>query len=350
MRHPYMKKKRIIGIDVSKKVLDFYILELHFHATVTNDLSGYTELVERCREKLVCRKCELFYCFENTGRYSRLLSVYLHRKKIRYAMVPALDIKQSKGIARGKTDRKDARTIALYAWRKRDELEPTKLHSAAVSQLRQLLSLRDKLVRHRTAYKNAIKDLKDCFIRGETKFLRQTQVRMIGQYDTEISNVEKQIENIIHTNADWSMNYLLIQSVRGVGPVMAKYIIVFTENFTRFTDPKKFACFSGIAPFEYSSGSSVKGKTRIHPIANKHLKSLLNIAAMGAIRLEGEYRDYYLRRVQEGKNKMSVLNIIRNKLVHRVFAVVRRQTPYVDMTRVPEPIESQNDLIMDDAL
>jgi len=327
-----MKNKRFIGIDVSKKVLDFYILKLHFHFTVTNDPAGYAQFLEICCVKLSCKGDDLFFCFENTGRYSRLLSVFLHENGITYAMVPALDIKQSKGLSRGKSDKKDAKSIALYAWRKRDELIPTKLHSAEVGQLRQLLALRDKLIKHRTAYKNAIKDLNDCFYEGETKFIQQTQLRMIGHYNIEIKNVEQQIEDIMQANAEWGTNYKLIQSVKGIGPVIAKYLMIYTENFTRFSNPKKFACFAGVAPFEYSSGSSVKGRTKLHPCANKHLKSLLNIAAMGVVQLKGEYKIYYQRRIQEGKNKMSTLNIIRNKLILRVFAVVKRQTPYIDLT------------------
>jgi transposase len=131
----------------------------------------------------------------------------------------------------------------------------------------------------------------------------------------------------------WNINYQLIQTIRGIGPVLAKYMIIYTENFTLFNDPRKFACFAGIAPFEYSSGSSVKGRTRVHPLANKHLKSLLNMAAMGPIQLDGEYKTYYKRRTDEGKNKMSTLNIIRNKLVFRIFAVVKRGTPYVDLSK-----------------
>ena len=94
---------------------------------------------------------------------------------------------------------------------------------------------------------------------------------------------------------------------------------------------KKFACYAGIAPFEYASGTSVKGRTRVHPCANKQLKSLLNMAAMNAIKINGEYKQYYKRRQQEGKNNMSTLNIIRNKILARIFAVVKRQTPYVDL-------------------
>jgi len=247
-------------------------------------------------------------------------------------MVNALDVKQSKGLARGKSDKKDAKTIALYAYRKRNELVPTKLHAPIVGKLRQLLQLRDKLVKHRTAYKNAIKDLQDCFIPGETDFIRQVNIRLIAQLDDEIKSIEKEIEHIFQINPQWQVNYKLIQSVKAIGPVLAKYLIVYTENFSRFSNPKKFACYSGIAPFEYSSGSSIKGRTRLNPCANKPLKSLLNIAAMSAVQLNGEYKQYYQRRNQEGKNKMSTLNIIRNKIVFRVFAVVKRQKPYVDLT------------------
>jgi len=58
------------------------------------------------------------------------------------------------------------------------------------------------------------------------------------------------------------------------------------------------------------------------------MKSLLHLAAMSAIRLNNELRTYYRRKVGEGKNKMSVLNAVRNKIVHRIFAVVKNQTMY----------------------
>jgi len=327
-----MKNNQIIGIDVSKSVLDVFILSLNYHFTTQNNPLGFAKLLEVCCSRLSSKPFDLYLCFENTGRYSRLLAVFCQENQIPFSMVNALDVKQSKGLARGKSDKKDAKTLALYAQRKQNELNPTKLHAPIVGKLRLLLQLRDKLIKHRTAYKNAISDLQDCFVQGETDYIRQTNEKLIRLMDVEISGTEKEIENIIASMPDWQVNYKLIQSVKGIGPVLAKYLIIYTENFTRFTDPRKFACFAGIAPFEYSSGSSVKGRTRLHPCANKHLKSLLNIAAMSAIQLKGEYKQYYQRRIAEGKNKMSSLNIIRNKIVSRVFAVVKRQTPYVDLT------------------
>lgn len=327
-----MKSKELIGIDVSKNVLDVFLLTSSYHFTVENNPSGFASLLEVACSKLSCGPGDLFFCFENTGRYSRMLSLFLQESGISFSMVPAIDIKQSKGMVRGKSDRKDAEMIAQYAHRKRDELIPTVLHSAEVSQLRQLIALRDKLIRNRTGYKNSLKDLQDFYSPGESDFIRDTQERLIKQFDSEITVVEKQIDSIICSIPGWEKNFRLIQSVKGVGPVLSRYVIIYTENFTRFKDPKKFACYAGVAPFEYTSGSSIKGKTRLHPCANKQLKSLLNIAAMGAVRLKGEYKTYFDRRTEEGKNKMSTLNIIRNKLLFRIFAVVKRQTPYVDLT------------------
>lgn len=49
---------------------------------------------------------------------------------------------------------------------------------------------------------------------------------------------------------------------------------------------------------------------------------------MSSIRANGELRDYYQRKVDEGKNKMLVLNAVRNKIIHRIYAVVRRGQKY----------------------
>ena len=326
-----MKNLSIIGIDVSKLSLDVFILSCKFHFQVENSPAGFARLLETCCRTLDVTRKQLHVCFEHTGRYSRLLALFFEQSEVIFSRIPALDIKASKGISRGKTDKADARDIALYAWRKKDELTPTKVQSSQISELRQLVALRDKLIKHRTAYKNSVRDLHDCYYEGETDFIRTSQTKMINHLNEEIKNVEDRMDYIINSMPDWKRNFKLIKTVRGVGPVISRYLIIYTENFTRFTKYKKFACYAGIAPFEYSSGSSVKGRTRVHPCANKQLKSLLNMAAMNAIKINGEYKQYYLRRQQEGKNNMSTLNIIRNKILARIFAVVKRQTPYVDL-------------------
>ena len=95
-----------------------------------------------------------------------------------------------------------------------------------------------------------------------------------------------------------------------------------------FNEPKQLACHAGVAPFEHRSGSSVRGRTRVNQHARKKLKVLFHLGALAAVRVKGELRNYYERKVGEGKNKMLVLNAVRNKLIHRICAVVKRGEKY----------------------
>jgi transposase len=327
-----MKKKQvIIGIDVSKATLDVFIYGFKHYFKVENGPKGFVVLLETILKVTNCKQQDMLFCFENTGKYSKMISVFLHTQAITFVMEPALRIKKSLGLTRGKNDKIDARRIALYAYEKKESLIPTILPDEKIDQIKSLLSLREKLIKHRTAYKNGLTDLYDCYREGENDMIKDVQKRLIKSLNEEIKQIEKKINDIIKNDKDMSKNFRLIISVRGIGKIVAYYFIAFTANFTAFANARAFACYVGIAPFGNSSGI-VKGKPRVHPFANKQLKSLLNLAAMSAIQLRGEYQQYYARRVNElCKNKMSTMNIIRNKLVYRVFAVVHRETPYVDL-------------------
>ena len=326
-----MKNKEIVGIDVSKNTLDVYLLSTNYHFTVKNAPDGFACLIETINEHVKHKSHPPFFCFENTGRYSRLLSVFLEDAGFHFVLLDALDLKRSMGLTRGKSDKKDARMIALYAWRRRDELTSSQLAGPVIDQLRQLLTLRDKLIKHRTTYKNTTQDLHEGYTDGEFGFIKERHQSMLNHLQQEITLVENEISRIIELHEELASTYNLLRSVPGIGNVLSIYLIVLTHNFTRFNDPRKFACYAGIAPFEYTSGTSVKGRSKIHPCANRQIKSLLNMAALASIQLTGEYKTYYQRRLLEGKNKMSTLNIIRNKLVSRAFAVTKRRTPYVNL-------------------
>jgi len=327
-----MKTIEIVGIDVSKKTLDFHLFNHKLSFKTSNSPEGYVFMLQTCKDKLGEEIQNILFCFEDTGRYSKLLSVFLYDTGYKFKIINPLDLKRSLGLVRGKTDKKDARLIAKYTWEKRDEITPTILPSPTTDQLKALLTLREKLIKHRTSYKNGSKDLLDCYKEGEYDAIRDAHIRMINHLNKEIKIVEDQIIGIFGKHQTLEKNYNLLLTIKGIGKVLSIYLIVLTENFTKFNDPRKFACYAGIAPFPYISGTSVKGRTKLNSCANKQMKSLLNVASMSAIQLKGEYKKYYLRRCEEGKNKMSTLNIIRNKLVFRAFAVVKRGTPYVDLS------------------
>jgi len=120
----------------------------------------------------------------------------------------------------------------------------------------------------------------------------------------------------------------IITSIPAVGPVTALNIILTTNEFKNINNPKKFACYSGVAPFVKESGK-FKGKPRVSHMANKKMKRLLHLCAMVAKKVVPEITAYYNRKTGEGKNPMSVLNAIRNKLIARVFACVNKNSTYM---------------------
>ena len=101
-----------------------------------------------------------------------------------------------------------------------------------------------------------------------------------------------------------------------------------TNEFKTITDPRKLACYAGVAPFKNTSGISVFGRNRVSNLADKSLKKLLHLGAMSAIRLDNDLAIYFKRKVAQGKNKMSVLNAVRNKIIHIVFALIKNQNLY----------------------
>ena len=327
-----MKKKLfIIGIDVSKDKLDVYFHDTSLHFIVPNDTGGFSKLIEKIVNQAGSPIDEIFICFENTGKYSKELSVFLSEQHIKFHMSPALAIKRSLGLVRGKDDKIDSIRIARYAYEKQDTLPVTKLPGYKIDQIKSLMNLRGKLIKHCTAYKNGLSGLKDCYKEGETRFIRGVHENLVYQLTAQIQDTEKEIMALINDDKTMQTNYDLILSIKGVGMITAFYFIAYTANFTLFSDSRKFACYCGIAPFPYSSGKMI-GKNRVHGFANKKMKSILDMVVKSSIRYKGEFKSYFDRRINElGKSKMSTLNIIRNKIVARIFAVVNRGTPYVDL-------------------
>ncbi|TXK37691.1 IS110 family transposase [Pontibacter qinzhouensis] len=323
-----------IGIDVSKAVIDVFIHAKNLHRQFSNDRSGYDTFVRWAGKVLQAESLgQVLVCFEHTGLYSLCLSVYLEETGIPFAMVPALQLKRSMGITRGKSDKVDARRIAEFAYLYRETLHQTKLPAKAIMQLQPLLALRDRLVRDRAGYYVTQKEQRRFLLPSQLMGLLDAYATIISAMDTEIKRVEKVMQEIIEQDEELRSMLELITGIKGVGFLVGVYLIVFTHNFTRFATWRKFACYAGIAPFEWQSGTSIRGKTKVSPLANKQVKKMLHMAALSASRSDSELKTYYQKRLAEGKNKMCTLNMVRNKLVARVFAVATRKTAYVELMR-----------------
>jgi len=325
-----MEIKEIIGIDVSKLTMDCCHHSSGSYKEFDNNIDGIASMVSWSLQVSVVSKNKLLFIFEHTGLYSDQLIQFLGSGDYLFNVVPGLEIKRSLGIARGKDDRADAKRIALYGHRVKDEVKPFQIPSKTLDTLKRLMSMRKKLVTQRAGYIALLKEQKRVLSKQHNKVLFRVHQKMIITLDKQITIVEQEMKHLIEEDSELQNLYRLITSVKGIGGVTARFLIVYTTGFKSFETWRKFASYCGIAPFPYRSGTSIRGRTKVSHLANKEGKSLLSMCAVSAIQSNPEMKAYYNRRIDQGKNKMSTINIIRNKLLARAFAAVQRGTPYVD--------------------
>jgi transposase len=280
-------------------------------------------------EKLKISTSKLLVSFEDTGVYSLPLACFLSEAGLDYWMIPAIEIKRSKGISRGKNDKTDSKDIAFYALTHQHKLILSKIPEKDILELKVLIAERDKVVKAINQFKTTSEN--QGFMPHEVlKSVLKINKTVIGQLQKALEKLEAKMKELIKANEQLSSQYELITSVPGVGPQTAMYMIAVTKGFKSFENWRKMACYAGVAPFEYSSGSSIKGRTKVSHLADKKMKALLNLCALNAKKFDKQMAAYYENKVAEGKSKMLVINNVRCKLLARIFSVVKRGTPFVD--------------------
>jgi transposase len=321
-----MKEISVVGVDVSKATLDIFVKPSALSLTISNNLKGFNQWWGEMKQ-IMLQDTRIMVVMEHTGMYSSKFESFLKELGVEYCKIPSLEIKRSLGMTRGKNDRIDAERIAGYGWLRRDILTADPQINEAIEALQRFLGLRLKLVRDRAGYVNRIKEMKsaDCLVGMEQ------QKRIVAFLTEEIRVAEVEIKSHIKAHPELQKTFELLVSIKGVGAIIAAYMIGNTHNFKRFSNARKFNCYAGIAPFDHQSGTSIKSRARVSHMANKDAKTLLNLAATCAVRCDEELKNYYQRKVEEGKNKMSCINAVRAKIVARMFAVVKRQTAFLPL-------------------
>ena len=231
-------------------------------------------------------------------------------------------------MVRGKSDTVDARFISKYGWMRREELIPMKVVNDAQIELQQLMNHRDKLVADKASYQSKLKEMQLQMGDNLNEKMVQSIQFVMQVLAQEVKETEKSIKDLIGKDEALQSNYELMTSVTGIGFATAIHLLIVTDNFSRFNDVRKLMCYCGVAPFTHQSGTSIRGKKRVSHLANKKIKSLLTMAAISAIQHDPVLKAKYEQKVKEGKPKMSVINIIRAKLLERIFAVIKNQKMY----------------------
>jgi transposase len=325
-----MKRNCFIGIDISKKTLDVVIYDQEkksskTHFIVNNELKGFKEMIKKIKSEGVNLN-EAFVCLEYCGIYGLELGLFLEGK-VDFCFCSPLHIKRSLGLTRGKNDKLDAFKIARFSFLFRDELSPSSMPSETMLKLKTLMGERNRVIKGITIEKQVLNELSAQLNKNAIK---RTNKRL-SILTADIKAIEQEVKELIMCEPELKKSYDLLISITGIALVNATMMILCTNNFEGITNARSFACYCGVAPFEYRSGTSIRGKTKVSHLANKKMKADLTNAARSAVVHDPEMRIYYKRKREEGKEHGTVMNAVKFKIITRAFAVINRGTPFVKL-------------------
>jgi len=307
-----------VGIDMSKDT---------FHACFgTNDVEIF-ENTKRGINKFIRRLGSFSFELANTtigveatGAYHLLFAETLRKKKWNIVVInPLLTSRLNKTSLRNvKTDRADARSIRQavilgYGYRYTDTPDILRLKTLVQERLG-LMRMHTVCLqrRHAHAYKTRAIDIPvpDCFQSVEANLCK------------EIKALERQIAVVVPETQK------LLRSIPGVGAVSAACLVAYVGDIQRFASPEKLTAYIGLDCRVHESGTSIHGKGYLTKRGNKYLRSTLFNAAFIAQKRNPELKKFYDKKIKEGKHHFAALCAVERKLVHLIFAVWKRGTPF----------------------
>lgn len=322
------KNELFIGIDVSKLTLDVCLLneEIEVNYQIKNKPKAIKVFFEKIKSEY---PLELMYLgMENTGYYNWPAHEIIKDQGMVCFVINPFHLKRSMGLTRGKNDKIDAVRIAKFIRLHKAGLTPTILPRKEIKKLQALIAYRKRLVDTKTRMSVSLSELDLMGDKSIKQEIKKSTLKIVLGINKQIKEVEIKIGELIKNDAALDELYKYITSVQGVGKVLAWNLLVKTNEFKSINDPRKLACYAGVVPFDFQSGTSILKKPRVSFMADKALKKLLHMAALRVTQLEGDLQQYFKRKVLEGKNKMCVLNALRNKIIARICSVVRNKKIY----------------------
>ena len=325
--------KIYVGIDISKEKCNLCYrrgLEIVREEECLNEIKALNKAIKAALKAVEAKEEEVLICAEYTGRYIYPLTITCQELDLFLWLDDPTRIKNSMGLTRGKNDAIDAARIAEYAFRYSDKAVRYSIPDAALVSMKNLLSDREFLLIDKKRYQAQLSDQKRYMDPIDFKHKSTRWKKVIRSIEEQIASIDAEIDALIAADPVLARQKELLVSIDGIGNRIAINMIAITGGFTRFQNARQFCSFAGLTPYRYDSGTSVRSKAKISKRSNQTMKALLHLSAVTvATRMkEGEYRDYYERKLKEGKHVMCVMNVLRAKLVHRMFSVIKRDTEY----------------------
>jgi len=314
-----MKEPIILGVDIAKKKFDVALLvnDKQKHKVFTNNQEGFRELLGWLKKKGVEH---VHLCLEASSTYGDELATYMHDAGHTVSIVNPARIKgfaQSE-LMRTKNDKVDAGLIARFCLAMHPE--PWAPAPPEMRQLQALVRRVDALINMRTQELHRL---------GTTQGTVEYSIREhIAYLDRQIEALKQQIADRIKSDPDLKIKRDLLKSIPGVGEATVAAILAELHMFETCDRVQKVVAFIGLAPREFTSGSSIKGKPRLSKVENARLRKALFMPALVSIQCNPVIQTFYHRLKGNGKNGKVIVCAIMRKLVHLIFGILKSGRPF----------------------
>lgn len=320
-----------VGIDMAKKKFDACIInglgKKVIHKVFIKSPNSFDDFLIWVKDQT--NSTNVLFIMEYTGIYSRLLWFYLQDNSCDLVMESGFKVNRSAGIRKGKNDKVDGYLIANYGFEKRHTLQLTANYDEDLFVLHDLLSNRKRLIDQIKAVEVPLNEFKEYATKKTNDLLQEINKAAIEGLKKSLKEIDKAIDTLIQENDEWEENIKYASSVKGISKIMICWMIVYTRNFCPEFNARKFASLAGIAPFDFTSGTSVNKGNHVSHFSHKFLKGLLHMAAITALTHDLKIKTYYKKKKEaEGKKGFVAINNVKNKLVQLVFALVRTKSMY----------------------
>jgi len=303
--------------------------------SIKNNQDGFNMLNSWLKEHGITKSNSVI-CMEATGVYGQAIAHYLAAKNFNVSVEPPLKVKRAFEPVGHKTDALDSKQIAEYAYRFKDELTPFKPKDEVLEKIRQLLSARERFTKQSTSIQNAMAAYEREFV--QVPLIIKSNQKTLKQIKQHIADINKELDKLMHQDPNIFQKSNILKGIPGCGMLLASNLIAITGNFEDIRDYKKLAAFIGIVPYKHESGTSVHKKPRIRHFGPQTTRKLLRLAAQSVATHDSHFRQYYLRKLAEGKAKALVLNNIANKLLKIACAMIKNNTNYIKEHRSIHPM------------
>ncbi len=326
-----------LGIDVGSESITVgaytQFVENYVSHSFDNNISGFKELSTWLAKHNIDSDSSVI-CIENTGVYSEAILYYLFKKGFRVALESPIHLKKT--FREGpKTDPEDTRQIAEYAYRYLDRLNFWQPPEELLEMINTLLTLREQYVGQNTAEKNLLTSLSKKQVKSEftLNMLKET----IEERNQKIQQIEKELSDLIKKDPDLKIKIDGIKSIKSIGLLFALNFYCITDGFSKRCNPRQLTAYLGISPHNYQSGKTVFRKPRSKGFGPARLRKLLYLASMSIVQHDVNMKQYYLRKLAEGKPKRLVLNNVGNKIIKIACSILKNENNYIPGYRSINP-------------